>query len=762
MLKRKMLREMGQNFGQFFSVLLLSFLALAIYAGLAGNVIGGEQARVVFHKETNLANGWIYGEGFTEEQLEAVRQLDCVEEAQLRTSIKASAPDFDGAQVDLYFMTENLLNQPYLIEGEGFDPEDTEGIWIANTFAQAWNIQVGDTFLIKFSGITLEREIKGLVESPEYEYRVSDEDAETNFKTIAFAFLNYEDSLMLPNTQIIVKTEGDALSHEKEIAEAIEYNYGVMIDEDSISGLSILNSEIKQHKQFSFIFSIIFVLIAVLVIATTMNRMVEKQRTQIGTLNALGMKKSKILFHYISYSFFLSLIGAIAGILVGIFALSNMMADMFRKYYVVPGWHSGVDISFAGILILVVGACTLSSYFSCVKIMKVKPAEALRPAPPKKGRKCLFEKLFFWNRLSFPVQYNLRDISRARLRVVMGIFGTAAGMLLMVYSCSCSTLADDIFQWTYEEILNFENELVLSGNISLDDAEKIRNDLSGELVMIDKIEIASRKNATSEDRTTQTITVIEGKGRYNLTDKKRRVFMLEEGEIGISSRVAEEMKVGIGDTVYWHIYSENDWYEAKIGTIYQSPDTQGLTYLRSDYEKLGKEFRPGLLLTREESVSAYEGNEYVSSILNKEDMREAFEKSWENVSLLVGFMVFFSIVMVVVVLYNSGNLSYHERLKEFATLKVLGFQSAQIRRMITLENIWVTVIGILLGAPLGRLSLEGMMNSNGDNYDYVILIPAWNYVLSALLVFVTAFLIGFLFSKRIKKLDMVEVLKGME
>lgn len=237
--------------------------------------------------------------------------------------------------------------------------------------------------------------------------------------------------------------------------------------------------------------------------------------------------------------------------------------------------------------------------------------------------------------------------------------------------------------------------------------------------------------------------------------------MLKEGQVGISHGAAKDMDVQVGDTIYWHIYSENDWHEAEIGVIYQSPDTQGITYLRSDYEKAGKAFTPSIIAANKDTGS-YENNRYITSILSKKEMKEAFDSSYESVNLMVGVMMLFSVIMIVVVLYNSGNLSYHERVKEFATLKVMGLSSSQIRSLITIENIWVMVIGIIAGAPFGRASLESMMNSNGDNFDYIIQVPLWNYAVSAALVMIVTLLIGFMFSGRIKKLDMVEVLKGVE
>jgi len=129
---------------------------------------------------------------------------------------------------------------------------------------------------------------------------------------------------------------------------------------------------------------------------------------------------------------------------------------------------------------------------------------------------------------------------------------------------------------------------------------------------------------------------------------------------------------------------------------------------------------------------------------------------------MVYMMVIFSTVMIVVVLYNSGSLSFNERVKELATLKVMGLQSSQIRHLLTVQNIWLSVIGIIIGTPLGNISLNAMMNSNGENFDYSLSVPVIDYIISGILVLVVSVLVSFMFSSRIKKLDLVETLKGVE
>ncbi|MGN0402388.1 MAG: ABC transporter permease [Acetatifactor sp.] len=826
MLRKKLLREMRHNWGQFLSIFLLAFLAMALYCCMEGHVLAQHSARAEFHEACNLADLWIYGEGFSEENLKTVRDLEFVENAGLRMSVTGSAPECDGAQVDIYLERENIVNQPYYIEGEAFDPSDKEGLWLTAAFAETRNIKVGDDFTIAYNGITFTRKVKGLIESPEYEFRQAEGDADIYIENIAFVYMAYDafpirdyvehliiqgkitakkvaeesnfldeqlDALakngmsieditqdmllerveqmddeklakLMPYTQMIVTTtDGKALEHEDEISETLNGEYAAMVDEHSIPGIERLNSELSQHESFSWVFVIIFVGIAILVIATAMSRMVEKQRTQIGTLNAMGMKPYKVVFHYVSFSLFVSLAGVLAGLWFGSAVLAPIMVDMFATWYIVPGLKGGFRLEYLLIAILIVTACSVAAYLSCKKILKVRPAEALRPAPPKQGKNCVFEKLPFWGKLGFNSQYNLRDISRAKLRAVMGIIGTAVGMLLMIYGIACNSLIDQMEELCFDKIQNADYSMNLSSDANLSDVDEMAKETDSELVMTGQIEIAPVPNATASDKKKETLTVLEGKGLYNLLDSNLNVINLEqkEGQVGVSRKLCEDMGLSVGDTFYWHVYSENKWHEAKVGYIFRSMETQGIAFQREDFEKTGAEYTPTTAYSNED-LSGYEKESYVTAVHSKEDMIQALETSYEVLSIMVWMMVIFSVILIVVVLYNSGNLSFHERMGEFATLKVLGLQTSQIRNIITVQNLWLSVIGIIIGAPFGKMSLNAMMNSNGENFDYALTVTPECYLISGILVLAVSMAVSFLFSGRIRKLDMVEILKGAE
>ena len=521
MLYRKMLREMRGNLGQFISVLILSFLATFIYAGFESNVVGSGKAVNEFHEKTNIADAWLYSEGFKEENLDQVKELSFVKDAQFRTEIRGTTVDYEGAQLDIYLMDESTILKPYVFKGTEeeneklkvsdsieFDGDDKDGVWLNGSFAKEWDIAVGDKIKLEYNGIKFERIVRGLIMEPEYEYTKAEKDSDINFKTLAYVYMSYkafpireyaesqvksgkinaaelksseafkdkiediekklaeygmtiddidEDMLLerldkmsdeellrlIPYSTMLVTLTDEAKSdaretikeeksnnsevlfYEKQISDAIDKNYAVMVDKESIVGIQRIADELKQHDTFSYAFAFIFLVVAILVISTTMSRLVERQRTQIGTMNAIGMKRYKIAIHYMSYSFFVSLIGAVAGLIAGPRVVGKLLVNMLFEWYMIPDVKVGSNALFYVVTAVTVLTCVLASYVSCKKLLRVPPAAALRPAAPKKAKRILAERLPIWNKFSFSTQYNLRDVSRSPLRAVIGIVGTA-------------------------------------------------------------------------------------------------------------------------------------------------------------------------------------------------------------------------------------------------------------------------------------------------------------------------------------------------
>lgn len=823
MLYKKMLREMKGNIGQFLSIFILSALAIIMYTTFQSSTIGADRAMKAFHEKSNLADVWMYGENFTEDNLEAVRNLDFVKDAQLRMVVTGKSVEQDDAEVDIYLEEENIVTKPYIVEGEEFDPSDREGVWISDKFADYWDLNPGDEFSFTYNGVTVTKTIRGLMETPEYEYMCASTDLDTDVSNFAYIYMSYrgfpvreyvnhliesgtitvEDVLehsdalndvleklaaagmtkdditkemllekidsfddeklfdLMPYTQLVFTTdEEDVFSLESKVSDAIDENYAVYIDKDSITGLKVFADEMAQHRQFSYAFSVVFILIALLVISTSMKRLVEQQRTQIGTMNAMGMKRGKIILHYVGYSFWISLLGAITGLFIGPLVLGKYFIKLFLIWYGLPGWEPAYSAKYIMMTFVIVLVCAGTAFLSCRKLLKVQPSEALRPAAPKAGKHCLFEKLPFWNRLSFRSQYNLRDISRGKLRAFMGVFGTACGMMLICCGLGCNDTLKNVEEWNFEKLQNYDYQAMLKEGISVEDADEYAQKYDGELVMTEAIEIAAKERALHDEKATASLVVLEGKGLYNITDVDQNIVSIEPGTIALTSKMAEKLGVSVGDTIYWHIYAENQWYEAKVSVISRNPSVTGIAMLREDFDQLDSDYVPSLLVTDHEVT--YGEDENIVAVHDREEMIDALKTTMEMVYLMVYILVLLSVLLVVIVLYNSGNLSYNERVKEFATLKVMGFRSRRIRSLLTIQNLWLAVIGVLVGAPFGRLILQAMFDSNGDSFDYAAVVELPTYLISGIFVLIVSCLVSFMFSKRIKKLDMVEVLKGME
>ena len=764
MLRRKMLRDIKANFAQFFSIMILSLIAMWCYTGFQANVIGGNKARNDFEKSSNFADGWIYGADFNEEQAKRIADINGVKDVQRRTEVLGKADEkYNTAEMYCYFQNSADVTIPRTIEGADFNADDTEGLWLFSRFAETWEIKVGDKFTVHVMGLDIEKEVKGLIVTPEYEFACASTDTDTDFHNIGFAYLSQK---VLPeemriNNELIFTCNGKALSYEKNIANALGDNYAYFADRNSIRGWYQLSDELAQHDSFSYIFSFVFVVIALLVIITTMKRMIAQQRTQIGTLNALGMKKRKILTHYLSYSFVLSVIGCVLGIILGILTFGRLMVNMFSQFYTLPNWQPGFSYKSIIVAAVLVFICTGTSYLSCKQILKIHPSEALRPAAAKTAKPCIFEKLPFWKKLSFNVRYNLRDISRSKMRAFMGVFGTCMGMMIMELGLGAYDTVDYVRDWYFHDIQNYEYQVLLNDSCTPEQAEELKIETGGELIAMEAISIAAKDHPTSDGIISCKLAVTEGEQLYCVSDTELNTTPIPKGTVALTMKQAKKLGLSEGDRVYWKTAAGSKWNESKIGLISRHPNITGLTMLREDYEAAGMDFRPVMLVSKNDCDNVAD-NDSVSAVHSMKDLIAAFDKMMEIMNLLVYFMVIFSVLLIVIVLYNSGNLSFNEREKEFATLKVLGFKSSAIRRLLSTQNLWLSIIGCILGLPLGRVPLQAMMDSNGDAVDWPCYIAPTTYIIAAIFVMTVSVLVSFMFSRRIKKIDMVEVLKGME
>lgn len=765
MLIKKMFRDMKKNWFPFVSILILSYLALFLYTGMSCSNIGIRQLRSEYHKETNLADIWIYGMDMTDDTCSKIDDVSNVDASQLR--MKLTAESTEGYQIDLYAEKENKITVPYNMEGADFDAGAQQGIWLNSRYAKAHDINVGDMFTIKWNGIEISQEIKGFIMSPEYEYYKAPEDVEPDFSHMGYAYMSY-DSLKeilgdtMPSYNQIVVTIGNANASEVEndITAAIDDNYSQIFDQSNFNGLTAFDSELSQHDMFAYAFPIIFILIAILTIITTMGRIINNQRTQIGTMKALGIKRHKIIIHYIMFSLVVSAVGCIVGVITGPIVMGPVFNDFMPESYSMPKWGYSYSIKFYIVALAIVVICAFASYINCRKLINLNTVEILYARAPKDAKNCLFEKLPFWKRFKFATKYNLRDMARAKIRSIIVVIGIGCGTILILCALGCNDTMDGMKSWMFDDLMKYDSSIRISTLTPKEEYTKIAEDEDGELLMSSSVEVRS-DNGKETAKT--GLTVPQSDKLYTITDTNKKVCGLKDDEIYITENFAKEHGIKTGDELEIRTSGENEWKKVKVTGLIKNPNNQGIVMLESTLEKNGIDFVPTTIITSKSvDENKYENSDYVISVSSKSDMVKSWESNIEIFDVIIMIFVSFSFVLVFIVLQNAATLSFNERRKEFATLKVMGVKHTDLKKILRAQNLWLTIVGILAGMPFAIYVLRLMFETNGGDVDYVAEITPLTYIISAIITYIVSLAINTILSRKVRKIDMAESMKATE
>lgn len=765
MLIKKMFRDMKKNWFPFVSILILSYLALFLYTGMSCSNIGIRQLRSEYHKETNLADIWIYGMDMTDDICGKIDAISDVDDSQLR--MKLTAESTEGYQIDLYAEKENNITVPYNMDGADFDAGAQQGIWLNSRYAKAHDINVGDMFTIKWNGIEISQEIKGFIMSPEYEYYKAPEDVEPDFSHMGYAYMSY-DSLKeilgdtMPSYNQIVVTIGNANASEVEndITVAIDDNYSQIFDQSNFNGLTAFDSELSQHDMFAYAFPIIFILIAILTIITTMGRIINNQRTQIGTMKALGIKRHKIIIHYIMFSLVVSAVGCIVGVITGPIVMGPVFNDFMPESYSMPKWGYSYSIKFYIVALAIVVICAFASYINCRKLINLNTVEILYARAPKDAKNCLFEKLPFWKRFKFATKYNLRDMARAKIRSIIVVIGIGCGTILILCALGCNDTMDGMKSWMFDDLMKYDSSIRISTLTPKEEYTKIAEDEDGELLMSSSVEVRS-DNGKETAKT--GLTVPQSDKLYTITDTNKKVCGLKDDEIYITENFAKEHGIKTGDELEIRTSGENEWKKVKVTGLIKNPNNQGIVMLESTLEKNGIDFVPTTIITSKSvDENKYENSDYVISVSSKSDMVKSWESNIEIFDVIIMIFVSFSFVLVFIVLQNAATLSFNERRKEFATLKVMGVKHTDLKKILRAQNLWLTIVGILAGMPFAIYVLRLMFETNGGDVDYVAEITPLTYIISAIITYIVSLAINTILSRKVRKIDMAESMKATE
>ena len=750
-LSKKMLRDIKINKTQFISIFLMAFLGIFAFCGVCSEYYGLEQTSSDFYTNTNLADGWIYNTTITDDAIDEINNFTTNSEKQL--VVQSVANFSNDPDITLHFVEDNEISKFYVSQGQEFNLSDESGVWLDKRFADAQNLSVGDNISFKFNGIEIEKEIKGIGYSPEYVYEASPTSIIPDFKDMGFAYMSYK---AFPSdikyNVLLVKFNQSPDDFKNSLDDSVEYlSFTKQSEHVSVSQF---NEEMAQHKMIGDVFPIVFILVTFLTLLTTMTRIISHQRTQIGVLKAVGYKNRTIILHFMSYGFWMVLSGAILGLILGPMIIPNLFYPTMTYRYSLPEWNPGFDISFVVVAALMVLSSLLVSYLAARNISKENPANTMRPKAPNISSSGFLEKSSLWNRLNFNLRWNYRDAKRNKFRALMAIVGVMGCVALLVSAFGMNDSMDNLKTWEYDDISHFESKLIINNGASLSDIDDVRKDVNGHTIMEQAIEIKAQGNEN-----TASLLTLNDTNLISQTDKNKNPINLSATDISLSAKMAESLNVDVGDTIKWHVIGSDDWVECKITNIHGEPLSQGIILSSDKLDELGLNFTPTSIITSQNVDKEYDS---IKSVTTLSEMKENWDEMSGSIMMMVSILIFFAILLAIVVLYNLGILSFTEIEREIATLKVLGFKTGDLRKLLLTQNIIFTAIGFILGIPLGFYLMTLMMDAAGESLYYIPSLTLGNIILSGVITFAVSIVVNLLFSSKIKNLNMVEALKDVE
>ena len=734
----------------------MAFLGIYVFAGFGAESFGFEQTADQYYTETNLADGWIYTSNLDDDFVDKVNNLSLTKDSE-RQLVVNSIADFDNdPDITLHFLEDDDISKFYVMEGENFNLSDGDGVWLDTRFADSKNLTVGDNITFEFEGIEVEKEIKGLGYSPEHVYQTSDSSMIPDYDKMGFAYMSYKAFPLddLPYNVLLVKYDGNSSQYEKQLDDDLDRDYSSFQSRDQHPSFAEFRDETEQHKMMTDVIPVIFIIIAMLTLLTTMTRIIDSQRTQLGVLKALGFKNRTIMFHYISYGFWMVLAGSILGFILGPLTLPPIMFDEMSMLYSFPEWISGFDVSFVMVTALMIILSVVISYLACRKIVNESPSTAIKPKIPKVSTTGLLDKLGIWEKFSFNVRWNYRDAKRNKFRALMSIVGVLACTMIIVASFGCMDGFDEMKEWSYTDINHYSSKLVLNDNATTSQVDNIVDEVDGERLMESAIEIK-----VDDVKKSGVVTVLDDNELYSPTDDDKNPIEIKDNEISLSRKMAELLNVKEGDTIKWHIMGSDKWVSTKVDRLHSDPTSQGIVVTKEKLEDLDLNYTPTSVITSREVNDNYTG---VNTIFSMDSLTDSWDEMMESSMSVIYMLAGFAALLSVIVLYNLGLLSFTEIKREFATLKVLGFKSAYLRKLLLTQNLWFTTIGFIIGVPLGRETLQYLWGTMGDSFYLNATISIKTLIITFIITYVASVVVNLMFSGKLKKLDMVESLKDNE
>jgi putative ABC transport system permease protein len=582
----------------------------------------------------------------------------------------------------------------------------------------------------------------------------------------------YEDSLKEYEEQ---KADADReIANAKEEIDQIKHPTWYLYDRTDYSTYSDYLDDAGSIANLSKVFPVVFFAVAVLISLISMNRMVEEDRLEIGTLKSLGFSNETILSKYMVFSFWATMAGGVIGSALGLVLIPKLIFGIYKilftlPYFVLqPQWKTTI-LGFAIVMICVCG----TSMWTVYKVLREKPAELMRPKAPKQGKRVLLERIpFIWNRLKFSNKVTVRNLLLYKKRVFATVFGIAGCTALMLCGCGIKDSIADIATRQYEDIYQFD-AMVYVNDLEPSDTKRCSEIFSD----------ASIAGYTQSERLSGTvgdvnISLFVAKDDADLSKiihltnlESGQEEHLKEGEVIITDKLAQRAGLQAGDTI--EILDVNQVsYEYTVSAVVKNYLEHFVFMDQATFEQADVTYEPNLVYMKTQELSDDQQQTLAENLLQQEEVlnvtyKDTLVKNAEDMlkslDKVVLILVVLAAMLSFVVLYNLSNININERKREIATLKVLGFYDREVDAYITKETVVMTIIGILLGLVAGYFLTKVVVSTvEVEKARFINEIKLQSYGYAALMSVTFTAIVNRITHFHLKKINMIDSLKSVE
>ncbi len=766
MLRRKLLRDMRDNAMQFIAMLLLCALGTFVLSGMDGSWRLMDLTVETYFEECRLSDFWVSASPITRTDIARIRHTPGVATVQPRTSITVDMENVDGdveAALEIY-EGDFELNIPYLRSGSMLRANDTKGCLIEEQFAGALGFEVGDTVSLNIAGQHMQFIIRGTALSAEY--TITSKEIVPDPEHYGFIFLSHTAVPDLPYTSLLVKLEPGADAETVRAAMEDAVPSAIVVSTASHKNISLARGYATMFRGMTYVFPVLAFSIAALIVVSTLKRVLNKERPEIGILKALGYTNREIRRHYLWYALIPSVIGSVIGLIVGRYTIPDVLWEMMvhnsRYPYML---RAPVSPTVYGLTVVSVLLSVLICMLTLRSSLREVTAELMRPKAPGSGTRVLLERWkSLWRALSFNSKMIVRNLMRNKGRTFIILTGVLFCNMLIIATFGLKESITWFMRQYYGGTLTYDMRVDLADG-EAGTLESYQKRLSAEKVEgIMDLTVSVHGGDTS--RVCVLTVMKDDQTIIRLTGDQQILPMPEKGLV-ISRKLASVMGISLGETVSLYLPGDPDAVDLVIEDFAETNAAQGVFMSETAWKSCRKgDFQvTSLLINGPDAMTLHKIDEMdeADSVRWLEDQfndgMEILEATATAFSILSGV----ALGLAFVICYNMGLMNYTERTRDYATLKVLGYHQREIRSLMLREGDVTALLGVLLGIPPGIALVSVILRTcEFESMVFVSHVSLRSVLLSCVITYFFSLFIEWLLTLKVRGIDMVEALKSVE